>query len=165
MGQCGHLCLPTSGDPGSGERGKWTNLSTILQRKLLEPNIEMQELHLARMSTTIIFTLNFSQFVSWSMTYQITEGLHSQVEQILNMEVVDAMMVEQVLQELVVATTTEETSLFPQDLGTTTNILDMTVGFLMQDLSSSNPFPLSTVSKGECQEGEEGVGWSIGEEV
>ena len=63
----------------------------------------------------------------------------------------DAAEVEGVLEVLVMATTVESAetpSQFPQDLATTSNIIDMTVDFLMQDLSSNpdNPIPLSTVS-------------------
>ena len=62
---------------------------------------------------------------------------------------VSAGELEEVLQELVVATTVdspESASLFPQDLVATSNILDMTVGFLWQTLTTEDPFPLSTVS-------------------
>ena len=57
-----------------------------------------------------------------------------------------------VLENLVMATEVgdgpETVSLFPQDLGTTNNVLNMTLDYLMQDLSSNpdNPIPLSTVS-------------------
>ena len=70
-------------------------------------------------------------------------------------EDVDATEVEEILEELVMATTVESAetpSQFPQDLATTSNILDMTVEYLMQDLSSDNPIPLNTVSA--CRHGQ-----------
>ena len=73
-------------------------------------------------------------------------------------ENVDALEVEGVLEELVMATMveSEETpSQFPQDLATTSNILDMTVEYLMQDLSSDSPIPLSTVSDCRHEQGTE----------
>ena len=65
------------------------------------------------------------------------------------METVNATAVEEELQELLVATTVENPespSLFPQDLSTTTSILNAAVEALMEDLSSENPSPLSIVS-------------------
>ena len=59
--------------------------------------------------------------------------------------------IEEVLEDLVVATEVESpeaVSLFPQDLQTTNNILNMTLEYLIEDLSSNpdNPILLSTVS-------------------
>ena len=74
-----------------------------------------------------------------------------QAQEVFSQEVVSSQELEMVLEGLVVATEVESpeaVSLFPQDLGTTNNILNMTVDYLMQDLSSNpdNPLPLSTVS-------------------
>ena len=74
------------------------------------------------------------------------------MQEVFSQEVVSSLDLERVLEGLVNATEVEgpETvSLFPQDLETTNNILDMTLDHLLEDLSSNpdNPFPLSTVSQ------------------
>jgi hypothetical protein len=67
------------------------------------------------------------------------------------MEVVNVVGVEEELRRLAEATTLEtpqSPSLFPQDLGTTTDILNVAVEILMRDLTSNpdSPGPLSVVS-------------------
>lgn len=66
-------------------------------------------------------------------------------------EVVNPLDIEIVLEELVQATSVESNetaSQFPRDLQTTNDVLNMTVNYLLNDLTSNpdNPIPLSTVS-------------------
>lgn len=66
--------------------------------------------------------------------------------------VVESSQVEEVLQELVVATEVESAdtpSQFPQDLEVTNSILGMTLDYFTSDLMENpeNPAPLSTVRR------------------
>ena len=67
------------------------------------------------------------------------------------MEEIDPLEVDSVLQELVEATTVEanvSASQFPRDLQITNNILNMTLDYLINDLTfnPNDPVPLSVVS-------------------
>ena len=71
------------------------------------------------------------------------------------MEEIDTLEVDSVLQELVTATTVEtnvSASQFPRDLQITNNILNMTLDYLINDLTDNpnDPVPLSVVSFTLC---------------
>ena len=75
----------------------------------------------------------------------------SQAATLFRPETVNAVEVDAILESLQMATAVEspdDPSQFPQDLGTTNNVLDMSLDFLMSDLASnpSDPLGLSVVS-------------------
>ena len=74
-----------------------------------------------------------------------------QAQRIFSRAVVDPNEVEEMLENLTVATTVESVespSQFPRDLQAMNDITEMTVGHLLQDLTanSDDPFPLCVVS-------------------
>ena len=74
-----------------------------------------------------------------------------QTQQVLSADTVDPVALDNVLEELVNATTVmsnDSSSQFPRSLQTTNDVLNMTVDFLMENLitNSNDPVPLSVVS-------------------